>query len=384
MFVYQHFISASLKNQHRQLVNNCSDEEAESDSEEIPEVPSDSQNTQMEEDILCLSQLSPCHSLNNGESSTSEKGDAGKLSTKKSKTKEVTESAKCSPINLFPTGTNRIKETRGSAKSSPKTMCRTGANHADGSPAKVSPVKAKTNVPKGKEKDSSEISNEENGFQSLSDSSDSELENPFNRKPGKKNAKEDRQSLNQSKDQKQELNSDKSKNSTQHPKKSNNGGKQDASKETVESRRKTKQEAARQQKSAVSRKKAVSKGRDLETNKTTEGGQRYITAELHVETSPSSVDEAIREEDETSNGQGDISDEEMVVETNGSTKGSVMQQKSSPPSPNHLPEMSSESEWEEMAQFPGLYIFVFNVIFFLCQRHTIYMLNKINLKLSKC
>ena len=356
MFVYQNFISASLKNQHRQLVNNCSDEEAESDSEEIPEVPIDSQNTQMEEDILCLSQLSPCHSLNNGESSTNEKGDAGKLSTKKSKTKEVTESAKCSPINLFPTGANRIKETRGSAKSSPKTMCRTGANHADGSPAKVSPVKAKTNVPKGKEKDSSEISNEENGFQSLSDSSDSELENPFNRKPGKKNAKEDRQSLNQSKDQKQELNSNESKNSTQHAKKSNNGGKQDASKETVESRRKTKQEAARQQKSAVSRKKAVSKGRDLETNKTTEGGQRYITAELHVETSPSSVDEAIREEDETSNGQGDISDEEMVVETNGSTKGSVMQQKSSPPSPNHLPEMSSESEWEEMAQFPGLYL----------------------------
>ena len=46
----------------------------------------------------------------------------------------------------------------------------------------------------------------------------------------------------------------------------------------------------------------------------------------------------------------------MTMETDASTKGSVVQQKSSPPSPNHLPEMSSESEWEEMAQFPGLYL----------------------------
>ena len=45
------------------------------------------------------------------------------------------------------------------------------------------------------------------------------------------------------------------------------------------------------------------------------------------------------------------------METDASTKGSVMQQKSSLPSPNHLPELSSESEWEAMSQLPGLYLF---------------------------
>ena len=87
-----------------------------------------------------------------------------------------------------------------------------------------------------------------------------------------------------------------------------------------------------------------------------DGKQCYFTDEAYVVTSPFNAQNKVIEDDDTSKGQGYIYNDEMTMETDASTKGSVMQQKSSLPSPNHLPELSSESEWEEMSQFPGLFL----------------------------
>ena len=287
-----------------------------------------------------------------------------KLEIKIDETEEVKEPVTDSLINPFPTEESKSNEIQESAKCSSETMCPTEANKPDESPAMMFPASAKHDVPNEKEKECFEISDEECGYQRLSDSSDSELENPFIRKPENMNVEVDKQSFDNSKDQIGEMSSDESNKITvKHVETSNNGSKEIESEETIECRKRAKQEAASQQKSPVSWEKAVSESKHLGTYKTTEGRLGYITAELHVATSPSSVDEAIIKEEDSSNGQCYISDDEVTMETDGSTKGSAMQQKSSPPSPNHLPEMSSESEWEEMSRFPGLYLFVSNVIY---------------------
>ena len=87
-----------------------------------------------------------------------------------------------------------------------------------------------------------------------------------------------------------------------------------------------------------------------------DGKQCYLTDEAYVVTSPFTAQNKVIEDDDTSKGQNYIYNDEMTMGTDASTKASAMQQKSSLPSLNHLPEMSSESEWEEMAQFPGLFL----------------------------
>lgn len=352
-------ISGALKNQHQHLVRNCSDEEQGSDDEgNAVHAEPDSLNTQFDDDILMISQLSPEKDMDEEMSTTSEKGDAIRKSARKGKKIELKESA--SPIvQNVPDGKQKTK---------------------------TSPLKEKLSLNKqySEEDDEidqiSEISGNENDLQNVNDSSDSVLEDPFHSKAldvsvRLTDIRGDRRLMNRSRNPSPELEDSDTieiENSSvlKRKEKAKKSNVEVVNKKTDVNVKKGNQEAATQERTQVTKngnKKtraaenqtfSTPKNNSRGNNKTSNGADRFITAELHITTSPSSIDEVNTEDQATSNGQGYSSDDEMVQQTNVSKNSCNTRDKSSPQVLPHTPGISSESEWEEMAKFPSMYDYV--------------------------
>lgn len=345
----------ALKNQHQHLVRNCSDEEQGSDDEDnAVHAEPDSLNTQYDDDILMISPLSPEKDMDEEMCSTcSSEGDAITMSARESKKSEGKESA---TLNV-----KKVSE--------------------DKQKTKPSPLKKKLSLNKqntSKEDDEidliTEISGNENDLQSVNDSSDSELEDPFHSKAldvsvRLTDIRGDRRLMNRSRNPSPELEDSDTieieNNSVLKQKdKAKKSNVEVVNKKTDVNVKKGNQEAATQQRTQVTKngnKKtraaenqtfSTPKNNSHRNNKTSNGAQRFITAELHITTSPSSIDEVYTEDQATSNGQGYSSDDEMVHHTNVSKNSCNTRDKSSPQVLPHTPGISSESEWEEMAKFP--------------------------------
>eukprot|EP00105_Crassostrea_gigas_P042412 XP_019926560.1 PREDICTED: uncharacterized protein LOC105337152 isoform X2 [Crassostrea gigas] len=350
---YEQFKSnkGALKKQH--LVRNCSDEEQGSDDEDnAVHAEPDSLNTQYDDDILMISQLSPEKDMDEEMSTTSEKGDAIRKSARKGKKIELKESV--SPIvQNVPDGKQKTK---------------------------TSPLKEKLSLNKqySEEDDEidqiSEISGNENNLQNVNDSSDSELEDPFHSKAldvsvRLTDIRGDRRLMNMSRNPSPELeDSDtieiENNSVLKQKEKAKKSNVEVVNKKTDVNVKKGNQEAATQQRTQVTKngnKKtraaenqtfSTPKNNSRGNNKTSNGAQRSITAELHITTSPSSIDEVNTEDQATSNVQGYSSDDEMVQQTNVFKNSCNSRDKSSPQVLPHTPGISSESEWEETAKFP--------------------------------
>ncbi|XP_078318477.1 uncharacterized protein LOC111118926 isoform X5 [Crassostrea virginica] len=325
------------ENQQQQLSNNCLFEEAASKKgEHHRNTFSKSLNLEEEkyEDILYIGDVPPDHNLNNEVCIKHKSGSAGEMSARKNKIKKGGECANRSPKKLRFAGIVRTKS-------------RPSNDHGE-EDDKSSEVNS----------DEREASCDDIDYQSPSDSSVSKLENASDMILRELNVQKKKQSLNPSTFPNFELDVQEPENTVMRHTEQSIEKTWNVRKRRVGMGRKAKQDREKQQdstKTRISNRKSNTTRHAMLKSKdqgAIDGNQCNITAEAHVVTSSFTAQKKIIEGDDKSNGQGYISDEEMVVETNGSTTGSVMQQKSSPPSPNHLPEMSSESEWEEMSQFP--------------------------------
>lgn len=345
----------ALKHQHQHIERNCSDEEQGSDDDEdnAVHVEPDSLNTQYDDDILMISQLSPERGIDDEMCSTSEKGDANRMSARKGK--KIEEKELATPI----------------VKNGPE-----GKQKTKTSPLKEKPSLNKQNT---EEEDDeidqiSEISGNGNDLQNMNDSSDSELEDPFHSKPVDVSVRltdirGDKRLMNKSQNQNLELedsNTIENENNSvlKQKEKAKKSNVETVNKKTDASVKKGNQEAATQQKTQVTKNgnkktraaenqtSSTPKSNSRGNNKTPNGAQRFITAELHITTSPSSIDEVNTEDQATSNGQGYSSDDGMVQQTNVSNNSCNTRNKSSSQVLPHMPGLSSESEWEEMAKFP--------------------------------
>ncbi|XP_078318478.1 uncharacterized protein LOC111118926 isoform X6 [Crassostrea virginica] len=326
------------ENQQQQLSNNCLFEEAASKKgEHHRNTFSKSLNLEEEkyEDILYIGDVPPDHNLNNEVCIKHKSGSAGEMSARKNKIKKGGECANRSPKKLRFAGIVRTKS-------------RPSNDHGE-EDDKSSEVNS----------DEREASCDDIDYQSPSDSSVSKLENASDMILRELNVQKKKQSLNPSTFPNFELDVQEPENTVMRHTEQSIEKTWNVRKRRVGMGRKAKQDREKQQdstKTRISNRKSNTTRHAMLKSKdqgAIDGNQCNITAEAHVVTSSFTAQKKIIEGDDKSNGQGYISDEEMVVETNGSTTGSVMQQKSSPPSPNHLPEMSSESEWEEMSQFPA-------------------------------
>ena len=294
-----------------------------------------------DEEILYIGEVSPDHNSNNGESTKLKSGNAGKMYGNKNKSKKVGELANCSPEIFLSIQTERNK-------SRPSRVEQNNQEEDDES-SEVSSVESETS---------------ESDFEYPSDSSISDRENVSDMTSRKLKMARGKQQLNRSKTRNCDLAIEEPGNiSMRHTEKSTEK-KRIVSEKTVGIRRRTRQETAKQQESpgssisnriSISTKNAMLKSKH---NGTTDDKPGYFTAEVPV---ANSAHKKVIEDDDTSSSEAYSSDNEMTMETDGSTTGSVLQQKSSPTGPNHLPEMSSESELEEMAQFPGLFVYVYSL-----------------------
>lgn len=324
-------ISGALKYQHQHIERNCSDEEQGSDDDEdnAVHVEPDSLNTQYDDDVLMISQLSPERGIDEEMCSTSEKGDANRMSARKGK--KIEEKELATPI----------------VKNGPECKQKT----------KTSPLKEKPSLNKQntEEEDDeidqiSEISGNGNDLQNMNDSSDSELEDPFHSKPVDVSVRltdirGDKRLMNKSQNQNLELedsNTIENENNSvlKQKEKAKKSNVETVNKKTDASVKKGNQEAATQQKTQVTKNgnkktraaenqtSSTPKSNSRGNNKTPNGAQRFITAELHITTSPSSIDEVNTEDQATSNGQGYSSDDGMVQQTNVSNNSCNTRNKS--------------------------------------------------------
>ena len=337
-------ILCSLENQHQQLFNNCSFEEAASrKGEHHRNTFSKSMNIEEEkyEDIFYIGDVPPDHNVNNEVYIKRKSGSAGKMSASKNKIKKGERSNRSTKKLLF-ARTVRAKNRTSGVKQNDQ-----GEEDDESSEVNF---------------DEREASCDDIDYQSPSDSSVSELENASDMILRELNVQKKKQSLNPSTFPNFELDVQEPENTIMRHTIQSIEKTWNVRERTVGMGRKAKQDREKHQdslKTRISNRKSNTTRHAMLKSKdqgAIDGNQCNITAEAHVVTSPFTAQKKIIEGDDKSNGQGFISDDEMTIETYGSTKGSVMQQKSSPSSPNHLPEMSSESEWEDTAQFPGLYL----------------------------
>lgn len=334
-------LSCFVENRHQQLTNNSSDEEAESGEEEHHRnTSSKSLNIEEEdEDILYMSDVPPDHNLKIGECIKCKSGVVGTKSANKNKGKILGKSANRSPEKLS-TGTERHKIRFSGDKQN-------NQGEEDDDSSEVS-------------SDESEGSNDDSDFQCPTDTSLSDLENASDMTSRKLNMKREKQSLNRSKTRNCELDGEETGNNTiiSHAEKSP-GKTRDVSERTRNVKEKTfgmgikaKQDTSKQQESPCSRK---GNRRSMSTKKSILKSKDNGAKEVHGATYPFTAHKKIIEGDETSNGQMYSSDDDIGMETHRPSSVSLTQEKSKQPIPNHLTDMSFESEWEEMTQFPGLY-----------------------------
>lgn len=297
--------------EYQQITNNSSDDEAESGEEEhYKHSSSRSLNTEEEEneDILYKSDVEEDadnlyfdHNLNNGNCIKRKSGNVDKIFDHKNKSKKVGESADRSPEKMSLIETERTKST----------LSRVKQNDQGEENAEILEISS----------DESEDNYDNSDYQCPTDSSVSKLENECDMTSRKLNVKRVNQTFNRSE---------------------------------TRNCRKAKQDTA--SKISNRRSNAMLMSKD---HAATDGKQCYNTAVVHDATFRFTAQRKPIHDDDTNNGQAYISDDEMAMETNGSSKTYVLQQESNQTSPNHLPEMTSESEWEEMIQFPGVYLLTF-------------------------
>lgn len=350
-----------MKHQQKQLTMNCSDEEGGSgDEEQGFDVLPDSLNTQMDEDILMMSQLSPGPEEEEEENdSDNEEEVPADKSKNNSRVKETVKSNE----QLLTKKENKLTNIRNWEKW-------TGAQKRN------STQFSKEQKQEEEERDdSSGVRDDEQNFD---ESSESELEDPFCTKSAKV-----RNQIDDFDNGKSDTAEDVNKYNVKGVDKLAREGKMAVGRKTKNSEsivRKGNLETAKQQKtpatadSIKSREtpkrmaSSVAKNNVRGNNQKLVGQQRIITqAELHVTSSPSSLDEMNMEDRATSNDQGHSSDEESVMMNDNLINTPVPMTKSSPnnsPVPmaksssnSSLPldEFSSESEWEDI-KFPGTYV----------------------------
>ncbi|XP_078318881.1 uncharacterized protein LOC144617711 isoform X2 [Crassostrea virginica] len=299
----EHYEEYRMKNEDHQLTNNSSDKEAESGEEEHYKHSSNrSLNTEEEEneDILYKSDVEEDadnvyfdHNLNNRNCIKRKSENVGKMFDHKNKSKKEGESADRIPEKMSLIETGRTKNT----------LSRVKQNDQGEEDTEILEISS----------DEGEDNYDDSDYQFPTDLSVSELENECDMTSRKLNVKRVNQTFNRSE---------------------------------TRNCRKAKQDTA--SKISNRRSNAMLMSKD---HAETDGKQCYNTAEVHDATFRFTAQRKPIHDDNTTNGQAYISDDEMAMETNGSSKTYVLQQESDQTSPDHLPEMSSE--WEEMIQFPA-------------------------------
>ncbi|XP_061175205.1 uncharacterized protein LOC133184247 [Saccostrea echinata] len=463
----------ALKKQHRQINKDCSDEEPQSgdEDEQSYEAPLDSLNTQLDEDILMISQLSDNdanedNNQNLNESSDSDLEDPLNSTTGNRRTKTVDKKgdnhtlddsrncqsdndsdgsdfvedenvkvAKCGNKSSKVTvernsavrensakkgkletpkvqKTPNTKNSLTKSKAAEKPESLTPKINIGGSTKKMgqqqvsvkdtratqntgnekgkqnknsSPVRGKNGITErrteeGERDDSSDENIKEDDGQNLIESSDSELEDPFNNKVSnteqkslKRNVKNN--SLNNSKvwkdndSEESDISGDENEVVEKDLKKTTGKSKMTVVKKSADGESSVKKgrfDTTKSNKTPVTKNSSkVSKTTEPSASSTPKKNvrepskklpiqQKIITqAELHVTTSPSSGDENTDDE-ATSNGVYHSSDDEPIPSPTVLEKVSSSPQKArnDPGKSNPNEEFSSESEWEENATFP--------------------------------